>query len=72
MFTCMPGNVRALPIAKWQTGSEGRWDKTIPAEAALSLVGSTSSRTRRLREPRTICRRRGWPESESFGIQIWV
>ena len=43
MFTCMPGNVRALPIAKWQTGGEGRWDKTIPAEAALSLVGSIDS-----------------------------
>jgi len=23
----MPGDVRALPIAKWQTGSEGHWDK---------------------------------------------
>lgn len=39
MFTCMPGDVRALPIAKWQTGSEGHWDKTTPAEAAPSFVG---------------------------------
>ena len=34
MFTWMPGDVRALPIAKWHAGSEGRWDVTIPAEAA--------------------------------------
>ena len=45
MFTWMPGDVRALPIAKWHTGSEGRWDVTIqqklpqawPAQPAAGL-----------------------------------
>lgn len=69
MFTCMPGNVRALPIAKWHTGGEGCWDKTIPAEAALSLVGSIDSGLGAF-GGRTICCRGGWPESESFWIQI--
>jgi len=45
----MPGDVRALPIAKRHLGGEGRRDRSIPAEAAPSLAGWIRSSTRHLR-----------------------